>query len=49
MELNNSPKYVKLQNSPRFLEWLECKVRDMTSNLMQWFDILYPTKDKLAN
>jgi hypothetical protein len=49
MELNNSPKYIKLQNSPRFLKWLECKVKDTTSNLMQWFDIFYPTKDKLAN
>jgi hypothetical protein len=27
------------------LEWLECKVRDATSNLMQWFDVFYPTKD----
>ncbi len=36
MEINNSLKY-ELQNSPRFLEWLECKVLDATSNLTQSF------------
>jgi hypothetical protein len=36
VEIKNSLKY-ELQNFPRFLEWLECKVLDATSNLMQWF------------
>jgi hypothetical protein len=44
MELNNSPKYIELQNSQGFLEWFECKVKNVTSNLAQWFEVLYPTK-----
>jgi hypothetical protein len=36
MEINNPLEY-ELQNSPRFLEWLECKVLDATSNLMHGF------------
>jgi hypothetical protein len=35
VQINNFLKY-ELQNSPRFLEWLECKVLDATSNLTQW-------------
>jgi len=38
MKLNNSPKYIKLHNFPKFLKWLKCKVKDVMSNLMQWFD-----------
>jgi len=41
MELNNSPKYIKLHNFPKFLEWLKCKVKDVMSNLMQWFDFFF--------
>ncbi len=32
VEINNFLKY-ELQDSSRFLEWLECKVLDATSNL----------------
>ncbi len=45
-KLNNCSKYIELQNFPKFLEWLECKIRNATSNLMQWFDVFYPTKDR---
>jgi hypothetical protein len=45
-KLNNCSKYIEFQNFPKFLEWLECKVMDATSNLMQWFDVFYPTKDR---
>lgn len=44
MELNNSPKYIELQNSQGFLEWLECKVKNITSNLAQWFEVFYFAK-----
>ncbi len=44
MELNNSPKYIELQNSQEFLEWLECKVKNVTSNLPKWFEVFYLAK-----
>jgi hypothetical protein len=44
MELNNSPKYIELQNSQGFLEWLECKVKNVTSNLAQWSEVFYLAK-----
>jgi hypothetical protein len=44
MKLNKCSKYIKLQNLPKCLEWLECKVKDATSNLMQWFDVFIQQK-----
>jgi hypothetical protein len=28
------------------LKWFECKVLDATLNLLQWFEVHYPQKDK---
>jgi len=30
-----------------FLEWFECKILDLATNLLQWFDVVYSQKDKV--
>jgi hypothetical protein len=47
VELNGLLEYTKLLNSTLFLEGLECKVLDATSNFMQWFEYFNHKKDKL--
>jgi hypothetical protein len=46
MEQKSSLKYIELQNFPTFFKWLECKVKDTMSNLMEWFNDFYLAKDK---
>jgi hypothetical protein len=43
----NSREYIKLQNFPTFFKWLECKVKDTMSNLMEWFNNFNKRQDKL--
>jgi hypothetical protein len=38
---------MELRISKGFLEWFECKILDLGTNLLQWFDVLYPQKDKV--
>jgi len=47
IELDGSLQYIKLWNSKGFLEWFECKILDVATNLLQWFDVLHPQKDKV--
>jgi hypothetical protein len=47
VELNDLLHYTKLQNFKRFLEWFECKISDVATNLLQWFDVFYPQRDKV--
>jgi hypothetical protein len=35
VELDDSPQYIKLQNFEGFLEWFECKILDVATNLLQ--------------
>ncbi len=46
VELNDSPQYIELQNSKGFLEWFECKISDVATNLLHWCEFFYPQKDK---
>jgi len=46
-ELDESLQYTELWIFERFLEWFECKILDSATNLLQWFDVLYPQKDKV--
>jgi hypothetical protein len=32
-----------------FLEWFECKILDLATNLLQWFDVVYSQKDKVCS
>jgi hypothetical protein len=47
VKLNGSSQYTKLQISKVFSKWFECKILDSSTNLLQWFDVLYPQKDKV--
>jgi hypothetical protein len=47
VEVDGSSQYNKLQISKVFSEWFECKILDSGTNLLQWFDVLYPQKDKV--
>ncbi len=47
VELNDSLQYTKLWDFEKFLEWFECKISNVTTNLLQWFNVLYPQKDKV--
>jgi hypothetical protein len=42
VELDNSSQYTKLWNFEVFSKWFECKILNVTTNLFQWFDVLYP-------
>jgi hypothetical protein len=46
VELKGFLEYTKLLNLLGFLEWLDCKVSNVASNLMQWFEVFYSQKDK---
>jgi hypothetical protein len=46
VELNGFLEYTKLLNLTGFLEWLDCKVSNVVSNLMQWFEVFYSQNDK---
>jgi len=41
-KLDGSLQYTKLQISKGFLKWLECKILDLATNLLQWFVVFYP-------
>jgi len=45
-ELNSSLQYTELQNFEGFSKWFECKFSNGTTNLLQWFDVFYPQKDR---
>jgi len=47
MEQKNSREYIKLQKISTFFKWLECKVKDTMSNLMEWFNNFNQRQDKL--
>jgi hypothetical protein len=47
VELDGSSQYTKIWTSKVFLEWFECKILDSGTNLLQWFDGLYPQKVKV--
>jgi hypothetical protein len=47
VEVDGSSQYNELQISKVFLEWFECKILDSGTNLLQWFDVFYPQKDKV--
>ncbi len=47
VELDGSSQYTKLRISKVFSKWFECKILDSSTNLLQWFDVLYPQKDKV--
>jgi hypothetical protein len=47
VELSGSSQYTELQIFEGFLEWFKCKISNSTTNLLQWFDIHYPQKDKV--
>jgi hypothetical protein len=38
---------IELWISEGFLEWFESKILNLTTNLLQWFDVLYTQKDKM--
>jgi hypothetical protein len=42
LELDDPLQYIELWNSEGFLEWFECRILDVTTNLLQWFNVLYP-------
>jgi hypothetical protein len=35
VELDDSPQYIELQNFEGCLEWFECKISDVATNLLQ--------------
>jgi hypothetical protein len=47
VELDGSLQYTKLRIFEGFPEWFEFKISNSTTNLLQWFDVLYPQKDKV--
>jgi hypothetical protein len=47
VELDGSSQYTKIWTSKVFLEWFEYKILDSGTNLLQWFDGLYPQKVKV--
>jgi hypothetical protein len=47
VEQNGFLQYTKIQNSKGFLKWFECKILDVATNLLQWFDVLYAQKNKV--
>ncbi len=46
-KLDGYLQYTKLQIFEGFSKWLECKILDLATNLLQWFDVFYPQKDKV--
>jgi len=46
VELDGSSQYTKLKIFEGFSEWFECKIYDLATNLLQWFDVVYLQKDK---
>jgi hypothetical protein len=40
MDLRNTPSF-------EFPEWFECKILNLATNLLQWFNVPYPQKDKV--
>jgi hypothetical protein len=47
-ELNGSSQYTELWISKKFPEWFEYKILDLATNLLQWFEVLYPQKGQGA-
>jgi len=46
-KLNKALQNIELWIFEQFSEWFECKISNSTTNLLQWFDVLYPQKDKV--
>ncbi len=46
-ELNGSLQYTKLRIFEGFPKWFECKILNLITNLLQWFDVIYPQKEKV--
>ncbi len=46
-KLNECLQYIKLRIFEQFLKWFECKISNSATNLLQWFNVLHPQKDKV--
>jgi hypothetical protein len=42
VELNRFLQYTELWIFEGFPKWFECKISDLATNLLQWFNVLYP-------
>jgi len=47
VEFDGSLQYTGPWIFKGFVKWFQCKISDLATNLLQWFNVLYPQKDKV--